>query len=156
MAAAADASDMDSASLTLRRADDDALQYVERLLEANDLPSADVRDAPARFYVGYDDAAPVGVGGVEAYGADGLLRSVVVERSARGGGYGTALCEALEAEARTGGVEALYLLTTTAAGFFARRGYREVDRADAPAAVRETAQFAEFCPASATCMHKPL
>lgn len=156
MAAPADGSDMDGASLTLRRADDDALPYVERLLEGNGLPAADVRAAPARFYVGYGDGTPVGVGGVERHGHDGLLRSVVVEPSARGDGVGTALCAALEAEARAAGIEALYLLTTTAAGFFDRQGYREVDRAEAPAAVRATAQFAELCPASATCMHKSL
>ncbi|WP_254769187.1 arsenic resistance N-acetyltransferase ArsN2 [Salinilacihabitans rarus] len=146
---------MTDATLTLRRADAD-LSYVESLLDANDLPSRDVRENPDCFYVASDGDDRVGVGGIERYGADGLLRSVVVERSARGNGFGTALCEALEAEARADGVERLYLLTTTAAGFFAARGYAEVERADAPPAIRRTTEFDELCPATAACMRKSL
>lgn len=147
---------MTGATLTLRRADEGALSYVETLLAENDLPSADVRTSPARFYVGYDGDDRVGIGGIERYGTDGLLRSVVVERSARGNGYGTALCDALERRARADGLETLYLLTTTAAGFFAGRGYEELERADAPAAIRETTEFDELCPASATCLRTSL
>lgn len=147
---------MTGATLTLRRADEGALSYVETLLAENDLPSADVRTSPARFYVGYDGDDRVGIGGIERYGTDGLLRSVVIERSARGNGYGTALCDALERRARADGLETLYLLTTTAAGFFAGRGYEELERADAPAAIRETTEFDELCPASATCLRTSL
>lgn len=147
---------MDPAALTLRRADGDRLSYVETLLERNGLPSRDVRSAPGRFYVASVGADPVGVGGVEAYGSVGLLRSVVVERVARGRGLGTALCDALEARAADGGVETLYLLTTTAAGFFADRGYVEVERSVAPAPIRRTAEFDDLCPETATCMRKPL
>ena len=147
---------MSGATVTLRRADESALSDVETLLAENDLPSADVRTSPARFYVGYDGDDRVGIGGLERYGPDGLLRSVVVERSARGNGYGTALCDALERRARAEGVERLYLLTTTAAAFFAARGYEELERSDAPAAIRETSEFDELCPASAACMRKSL
>ncbi|WP_440766706.1 arsenic resistance N-acetyltransferase ArsN2 [Natronorubrum sp. DTA7] len=147
---------MSGATLTLRRADDGDLSYVETLLDANGLPAADVRTAPARFYVGYDGDERVGVGGLERYGTDGLLRSVVVEQSARGNGFGAALCDALERRVRADGVETLYLLTTTAADFFGDRGYAELERADAPAPIRETNQFDELCPASATCMRKQL
>ena len=48
------------------------------------------------------------------------------------------------------------LLTTTAASFFAKRGYRPLARDEAPAAVRATAEFRSICPASATCMGKSL
>ncbi|QSX00803.1 arsenic resistance N-acetyltransferase ArsN2 [Haloterrigena alkaliphila] len=147
---------MDDATVTLRRADESALEDVETLLAENDLPSADVRTSSARFYVGFDGDERVGIGGLERYGTDGLLRSVVVERSVRGNGYGTALCDALERRARADGLETLYLLTTTAAGFFAGRGCEELERSDAPAAIRETTQFDELCPASATCMRTSL
>ncbi|WP_306052140.1 arsenic resistance N-acetyltransferase ArsN2 [Natronococcus wangiae] len=147
---------MNEPAVTLRRADAETLAVVETLLEENELPSADVRSNPKRFYVGYDGDDRIGVGGVERYGTAGLLRSVVVERSARGGGYGTALCAALESAARDEGVETLYLLTTTAAGFFASQGYAEIERTEPPTAVRETAQFGELCPATATCMRKRL
>lgn len=146
---------MAETTVTLRRADGD-LEYVEALLAEADLPTADLRSDPGRFYVARRDDDRVGVGGLEPYGSDGLLRSVVVEPSARGDGVGTGICDALEARARDGGVETLYLLTTTAAAFFADQGYREVDRDAAPTAIRETAEFAELCPASATCMRKSL
>lgn len=142
--------------LTLERADGDSLAYVETLLERNDLPSRDVRTKPDAFYVGYDGDERIGIGGFERRGTHGLLRSVVVDRSKRGAGYGTALCDALEAEAASDGLDALYLLTTTASGFFADRGYEEIRRSEAPTAVRETTEFDELCPTTATCMRKHL
>ena len=144
------------ASIALRPGDDTTLSYVETLLEQNGLPSQDVRSKPDCFYVGYDDDDPVGVGGVEIYDTDGLLRSVVVEESARANGLGTAICETLETKARTDGVETLHLLTTTVPDFFANRGYVRIERADAPATIRRTTEFDELCPASATCMKKSL
>ncbi len=53
-------------------------------------------------------------------------------------------------------IEALYLLTITAEGFFAKRGYHRVERDSAPSSVRETAEFKNLCPASAVCMVKYL
>lgn len=147
---------MSGATLALRRADEPDLSYVETLLERNDLPAADVRSKPECFSVAYDGDARVGVGGLEVRGTVGLLRSVAVERSARGEGYGTAICEALERRARDDDVDALYLLTTTARDFFADRGYESVDRSAAPAQIRETTEFADLCPASAACMRKTL
>ncbi|PSQ57234.1 GNAT family N-acetyltransferase [Halobacteriales archaeon SW_8_68_21] len=142
-------------SITLTAVDDD-VEYVERLLERNGLPTGDLRDSPAAFYVAEDGGERIGVGGIEAYGDAGLLRSVVVEASRRESGYGSAVCDALEAEAREAGIETLYLLTTTAAGFFAARGYAAVERSEAPDAIRDTAEFAELCPSSAACMRKSL
>jgi len=132
------------------------MAYVETLLDENGLPSDDIRSERGRFYVGHADDSRVGVGGLETYGTDGLLRSVVVERSTRGSNYGTALCEALESKAKADGVERLYLLTTTATEFFGNRGYAEIERTAAPEAVRETAEFDELCSATATCMKKRL
>jgi amino-acid N-acetyltransferase len=144
-------------SLRLRRATAvDALSYVETLLSEHGLPSADVRSTPTAFYLARDGDDRVGVGGVEPRGTDGLLRSVVVEPSVRGEGYGSGLCVALEDRARTDGIDTLYLLTTTAAEFFGARGYEPIDRADAPPSIRATTQFDDLCPATATCMRKRL
>jgi amino-acid N-acetyltransferase len=147
---------MEVPRVTLRPADQEALSYVEARLEADELPTADVRAKPECFYVGYEGDTRVGVGGVESYGTDGLVRSVVVEPTARGQGIGMALCDALEAAAAERGVGTLYLLTTTAAGFFAKRGYVAVERDEVPDAIRGTTQFADLCPATATCMMRPL
>ena len=143
-------------TITLRRAATDDLDRVEALLVANDLPYEDVHSGAATFFVGESDDEVVGVGGLEVYGSVALLRSVVVEASARGEGYGSALCDALEARGRDAGADALYLLTTTAPAFFERRGYEVVERDAAPPEIRETSEFRDLCPASATCMRKRL
>lgn len=147
---------MDETTLDLRRADGEDLSYVERLLERNGLPTEDVRSKPECFYVAYDGENRVGIGGLETDGSVGLLRSVVVDRSVRGRGYGTRLCERLETKARSAGVETLYLLTTTASEFFSDLGYVEIDRADAPDPVRWTTQFTDLCSTTAACMGKAL
>lgn len=147
-------------SSTIRTADVADLDRVEALLEANGLPYRDVRASDGRFFVAESDADAdaecVGVGGVETYGPNGLLRSVAVAESNRGRGVGTALCDALEDHARANGVETLYLLTATAAAFFRRRGYEAVDRGTAPSTIQRTTEFADLCPRSATCMRKDL
>jgi amino-acid N-acetyltransferase len=143
-----------SVSLELARGSD--LAAVERTLAAADLPTADLRDGAGRFYLAVADGDRVGVGGLEIYGTAGLLRSVAVPAEARGEGYGTAICDALEAEARDASVRTLYLLTTTAASFFEARGYERVDRGAAPAAIKGTTQFAELCPSAATCLRREL
>ena len=98
----------------------------------------------------------MGVVGVEVYGSVGLLRSLAVEPSHRKSGLGVSLVSNAETWAAEQGVETLYLLTTTAAQFFARRGYEAVPRSEAPAAIAATAQFSDLCPASSTFMRKVL
>ncbi len=147
---------MDTSSVSLRRASGDDLATVEALLARNDLPAADVREGPGAFYVATDGDEVVGVGGLERYGNAGLLRSVVVPETVRGTGFGAAVCEGLETRAGEAGVTALYLLTTTAAAFFAARGYERIDRAAAPERIRSTTQFAEVCPETAVCLRKRL
>jgi amino-acid N-acetyltransferase len=147
---------MSGAAVTLVQVDDETLPYAEGLLARNGLPSRDVRSKADCLYTGYVADEPVGIGGVEVHGSDGLLRSLVVEESARGQGYGAAICEALETRAADQGVETLYLLTTTAAAFFADRGYAEIEREEAPATIQRTTEFDELCPETATCLTKSL
>ena len=141
--------------IALRPADE-RLDYVERVLERNDLPSDDVRSKPGCFYIAHAGDDRIGIGGIERRGDSGLLRSLVVEDAARGDGYGTAIRERLEATAREDGIERVYLLTTTAPAFFTAAGYTRIERAAAPDPIRETTQFADLCPASATLMRKQL
>lgn len=147
---------MDESTVTLRQAAEASLAYVERTLEDNDLPSADVREKPGCFYVALEGEEAVGIGGVERFGSEGLIRSVVVEADRRGEGLGSALVDALEATAREDGVERLFLLTTDAESYFSGLGYAAVDRESVPDAVRETKEFRDLCPASATVMRKAL
>jgi N-acetylglutamate synthase-like GNAT family acetyltransferase len=56
----------------------------------------------------------------------------------------------------TGTVRALYLLTTTAETYFEHRGYRRIDRADAPPSIQSTREFASLCPSNSAFMIKRL
>ncbi|WP_135827212.1 GNAT family N-acetyltransferase [Halorussus ruber] len=86
----------------------------------------------------------------------GLLRSVAVEESARGAGYGTAICEQLLDRARAADLGEVFLLTTTAEEFFADLGFERVEREQVPDSIRASAEFSDLCPDSATCMRTNL
>jgi amino-acid N-acetyltransferase len=85
-----------------------------------------------------------------------LLRSVAVAPSHRGLGFGQRLVQERLAFAKTKNLDAVYLLTTTAAPFFGRLGFEAVSRADAPAGVRESLEFSSVCPTSSACLVKNL
>ena len=53
-------------------------------------------------------------------------------------------------------ISALYLLTTTAAGFFPKFGFERIDRCDVPRSVQMSVEFTSACPSSATVMRKYL
>ncbi len=130
---------------------------VVRLLDDAALPRSDLTpEHLAHFLVLRDGDAVVGVVGMEAADDAGLLRSLAVAGHRRGGGWASRLVDALETRARTSGIRTLYLLTTTAEGFFARRGYAPADRAAVPAAILATEEFRGICPSTALCMAKPL
>jgi N-acetylglutamate synthase-like GNAT family acetyltransferase len=80
------------------------------------------------------------------------LRSVTVEPSWRSRGLGRALVTRAVAEAEVRGVDALYLLTTTAEHYFPAFGFTRTSREAVPADIRATAEFRVACPASATVM----
>ena len=130
---------------------------VEALLTEAQLPVADLASSHSLNLLGIRDGGRLlGVVGVEVYGSVGLLRSLAVEPAHRKSGLGVSLVSNAETWAAEQGVETLYLLTTTAAQFFARRGYEAAPRSEAPAAIAATAQFSDLCPASSTFMRKVL
>jgi hypothetical protein len=47
-------------------------------------------------------------------------------------------------------------LTTTAAGYFERRGYVRVERHALPGPIRRSEEFTQLCPASAVAMASPV
>ena len=97
-----------------------------------------------------------GYGGLEVRGPHGLLRSIVIEGPERGHGFGRTLVHGLVAEAEKLGLRDLYLLTQTAAPFFAALGFTACAREAAPPAIAASQQFAELCPASAKLMRRAL
>jgi amino-acid N-acetyltransferase len=137
---------------TATPADDAALRA---LLERVGLPAADVATGPRQRYVlAFDGARLVGSVGLELAGGDALARSLAVVPELRARGLATALNERVLELARELGVRDVYLLTTTAAGFAARRGYEPVARGEVPDAVAGLAQFRTLCPATAACMRR--
>ena len=127
------------------------------LLESASLPTSDLSDGDMTdfFYAG-PASAPIGLVGLQFYGSDALLRSLVVSTSHRAQGLGQRLVEQAEQHARTHGVTTVYLLTTTAEHFFRSRGYVVTPRDSAPPAIRSTPEFADLCPASSAFLSKRL
>ena len=127
---------------------------VAALLDAAGLPTAGIPRALPDFLVAEagDDGRVLGAIGLEPYGSAALLRSAVVDPSERGTGVGHALVRALLVHATARGFRELYLLTTTAEEFFPRFGFERIRREEVPVAVRDSVEFRESCPASATVM----
>lgn len=126
---------------------------IRRLLNDAGLPTADLSDR-ITFLGMWREERLVGVIGLEAFGDVGLLRSLAVDASLRGTGLGGWLVDQLEESAAGEGIQTLYLLTTTAEAFFARRGYLRVPRESAPPALQATSEFSTLCPSSSACMCK--
>jgi amino-acid N-acetyltransferase len=130
---------------------------IVRLLAGAALPHDDLTPEHLRHFLVLRDADGIaGVVGMEVADDAGLLRSLAVPQARRGGGLASRLVDALEAHARSAGIRTLYLLTTTAESFFARRGYARTEREAVPAAIAATPEFRGICPASAACMARAL
>lgn len=129
------------------------LDAVKALLAEAGLPVDDVgRVFPRGFVVVREGSVPVAAAGLEVHGASGLLRSVVVSPGRRARGLGRRLIESRVDAARAQGLEAVYLLTTSAAAYFEALGFERVARADVPEALARSTEFTSVCPASATCL----
>lgn len=136
----------------LRPATADDLRAVERLLTASGLPTDGVAAALRTFTVAVSGGDVVGVAGLEVCRENALLRSVAVKPEWRSHGVGRALVSRVIADAEARGLNALYLLTTTAEHYFPSFGFEPVTRDLVPADIRGTAEFQSACPASAVVM----
>ena len=143
----------DTPRAELRPATRDDLPAIMRLLEESDLPTVGIADALCSFIVAEADGHLVGVVGLESCcDRYALLRSTAVADAWRGKQLGRQLVERVIAEAEARGVEALYLLTTTAERYFPTFGFSKVERRDVPDEVKATEEFRSACPVSATAM----
>lgn len=141
----------------IRKARPDDLEGVQSLLKSCDLPFEDLTENHLAHFIVLGQNKPlVGCVGIEPYGKDALLRSLAIDPLRRGGDFGGQLLNVMEMHAQDIGISTLYLLTTSAATFFERHGYQRIARADAPAALQATTQFANMCPTNAVCLFKPI
>lgn len=96
------------------------------------------------------DGTMAGVAGIEQYGDVGLLRSVAVADQRKG--VGRLLVEHMVATARQQGIRQLALLTTTAADYFPRFGFRVIPQSELPPALGASAELQGACPSTAIAM----
>ena len=140
----------------VRPADERDYQAVAELLRAAGLPLAGVHPALTGFYVAEERGRVLGAVGLEVHGEDGLLRSAVVDPTARGTGLGLTLVDRILRHAHERGLGAVYLLTTTAESYFPRFGFSRIAREAVPDPVKASVEFREACPASAVAMRRPV
>lgn len=143
---------LNSTPVTLRQAGAADWPAVRALLLAHGLPLEGAQAHLSTFLLAVRGGEVVGCAGAEVHGTVALLRSVAVAPDLQRQGIGQRLVERLVQEARGHDIATLYLLTTTAQDYFARLGFQRLAAAEAPAALKASAEFQGACPASAVLM----
>ena len=129
---------------------------IEALLLACDLPPDGVQGCLGDCLLVEQDEVLLGCAAIEVCDDAVLLRSLAVTPRARARGIAATLVDTLQERARARGAGELWLLTDSAADWFAARGWRTMSRETAPPGVRTHAQFLHLCPASACLMRRAL
>ncbi len=129
---------------------------IESLLNFYELPASDCAPHLDNFIVALESGELVGVGGYESCGDFGLLRSFAVSADHKGNGVAESIFNIVYEHAAKQGKTTLYLLTTTAVGYFKKMGFVECPRSECPDPIKSTKQFTELCPGSATTMFRAL
>ncbi len=133
---------------------DNYRESIIALLTAEKLPVADLPEPLENFAVSKQGDDVTGVIGLEIYGDYALLRSLAVNSKFRNQGIADGLLHHIEKLAAAKNLKAVYLLTETAPGYFIRKGYQTITRADVPAEVQQSSEFSHVCPQSAIVMQK--
>jgi amino-acid N-acetyltransferase len=144
------------ARVDIERATADDRESILRLLAESHLPLDGLLDHLDTALVARADGRLVGCAALEVYPDGVLLRSVAVDRHARGLGIGRALTNAALTLARSLDVPSVYLLTTTAEHYFPKLGFTTIARDQVPAGVQQSVEFRSACPASAIVMRQSL
>lgn len=122
------------------------------LLQSSNLPYSDLNFKDHLLIGYYHNDNLVGTGGLEIYDQYALLRSLAVKINVRDLSYGSFITKDLISQARKKNLKAIYLLTETARGFFAVKGFKDIQRHDVPDVVKLSSEFSHVCPVSAACM----
>jgi amino-acid N-acetyltransferase len=113
-----------------------------------------------RFVVALADAgdrrALIGCAGLEVHGTACILRSLAVRPEMRGRGVARLLIEEILRRARDAGCSQAFLLTTSIEAMAARHGFTRIDRAEVPAELLATSEFALNACSTATVMQRVL
>lgn len=141
-------------AITIERATPADAGAILSLLAASGLPELGVTAHLETALVTREASRVVGSAVLEMYDDGALLRSVAVDATRRGTGVGTHLVRAALVLAEERPTPAVYLLTTTAEGFFTQLGFERITRADVPAGVRQSVEFGECCCTTAVVMRR--
>jgi amino-acid N-acetyltransferase len=132
-------------------------QQIKQLLISVDLPTDDIDDhTSSHFFSVEHHSEAIALIGIEYYGKEALIRSLMVKPEYRNQGLADQLIQLISQKAAQQGVHHLYLLTTTADQYFTRKGFITISRDDTPPSIKATREFSHICPASATLMCKDL
>ncbi len=141
--------------MEIKPAGTEEFQQALALLQSSALPVNDLHSG-TQLFVLEENGIVKGTVAAEYDYTTALLRSLSVDESLRGKGSGKKLVAFLENYLAQQGIEAIYLLTTTAAPFFKKLAYEIIDRSEVPGFIRNTSEFSSVCPSSATVMKKIL
>lgn len=139
-------------NVALRQAGAADWPAVEALLLANKLPTEGARQHLPTHLLAVSNGEVVGCAGAEVYGDIALLRSVAVAPGLQRQGIGQLLIERLLHEATRRQIRRIFLLTVTAPEYFSRFGFKRGPIADAPEALKASAELQGACPACAAFM----
>lgn len=128
------------------------IDAIKSLLSANDLPTAGVDEHWQTFVVAKDQQTLVGCGGSETYQFAALIRSIAVHPDYRKHGLGRRLVRQLLDRLSARGLREFYLLTTTAEGFFKKRGFKTIERDEVHPQLLASRELQDACPSTAVCM----
>lgn len=125
----------------LRRGARDDIPALSGLIVSGELPPFFLEEVIDGFLVIEQAGRLVGAGGLEFYGDDAVIRSVVVDPAGRGLGLGLDIARLLEEDAFASGARDVYLFTLHAWKFWLKCGFSDLPLDQWPENVRENWQY---------------
>ena len=141
---------------TFRAATSNDYDEIVALLKEENLPTEDLSKELPHFFVIESDGRIAGAIGLELHERQGLLRSMIVHKDYRNRAIASTLVNELLQYATGAGIENVYLITTTAEGYFAKKGFDTIDRKHVAPVILSSSEFSSLCPSTATVMVKKI
>lgn len=136
---------------TLRCADINDARFIKELLQTCELPTVCIEKQLSDFIVAEEKGNILGILGAIYDGNKALLRSFAVCEEKRKNGIGDALVQAMFAVMKAKEVIEVFLLTETAAVYFTKLGFLEINRDDIPQILLTESGLDQACPCSSQC-----
>ncbi|HEU5382142.1 MAG TPA: arsinothricin resistance N-acetyltransferase ArsN1 family A [Ktedonobacteraceae bacterium] len=128
------------------------LAAVLALLDGAGLPQEGAESCLSTTVVVRETGQVIGCAALEVHGTSALLRSVAIDPVHRSRGLGQQLVQDRLREARSRGIQEVYLLTETAHDYFPRFGFHPIDRAAVAPFIHASIEWTSACPVSAQAM----